>query len=232
MAAQRPGATLRLAAAVLCALVTGGLAALVLVPSRPAPTLASAAIAHLPQLGLGNAVTGVLMAYRAFDTLLESVVLLLAVFGVWSLAPDRFWGGTPAMGQRSRPDDPLAFLARVLAPVGIVVGVYIFWAGSTGPGGEFQGATILAAMWILVMMAGLRNPPATGRRWLRLVLIAGPAVFVVIGFAGFALAGGFLAYPTGHAKALILAIEAPLTLSIAAMLGLLAAGPPAGAPGA
>ncbi len=120
----------------------------------------------------------------------------------------------------------LTFLAQLLAPVGILVGIHIFWIGSVAPGGEFQGATILAAMWILAMMAGLVDAPAVSRRWLRLVLVAGPAVFLAIGLAGFAMAGAFLAYPEAHAKLLILTIEVPVTLSIAATLALLVAGPP------
>ena len=89
----------------------------------PAPTLAPEAARHLAATGLGNPVTAVLMAYRAIDTLLEKVVLLLALIGVWSLAPDRVWGGTPARGARRDPDGALAFLARLLPPVGIVVGI-------------------------------------------------------------------------------------------------------------
>ena len=72
----------------------------------------------------------------------------------------------------------LAFLARLLPPVGIVVGIYIFWVGADHPGGAFQGGTILAAMWLLVMTAGLTDAPPVRLRWLRLVLIAGPAVFL------------------------------------------------------
>ena len=60
------------------------------------------------------------------------------------------------------------------------------------------------------------------------MLVAGPAVFLAIGLAGFAMAGAFLAYPPDHAKLLIVAIEMPVTLSIAATLALLG-GRPAGA---
>ena len=95
-AAERPGAVAACRwPAVLAVLVSAGLAALVLLPAGPAPTLAPAAAAHLPELDVGNPVTAVLLAYRALDTLLEKVVLLLALVGVWSLAPDRFWGGAP-----------------------------------------------------------------------------------------------------------------------------------------
>jgi multisubunit Na+/H+ antiporter MnhB subunit len=229
-AGERLRAILRLAAAVLCVLVTVGLAAIVLLLPEPAPTLAPQAAAHLAATGLGNPVTAVLMAYRAIDTLLETVVLLLALLGIWSLAPDGVWGGRPGPQQYPDPDGVVAFLAQLLVPVGILVGIHIFWVGSVAPGGEFQGATILAAMWILAMMAGLVDAPAVSRRWLRLTLVAGPAIFLAIGFAGFPLAGAFLAYPVSHAKLLILTIEVPVTLSIATTLALLVAGPAERAP--
>ena len=228
--AEQPRAILRLAAAVACVVVTAGLAAIVLLLPDPAPTLAPQAAAQLAQTGLGNPVTAVLMAYRAIDTLLEVVVLLLALVGIWSLAPDRFWGGRPGLRQHEDPNGMLAFLARLLPPLGVLVGIHLFWVGAVAPGGEFQGATVLAAMWLLAMMAGLVDAPPIDRRWLRLAVVAGPAVFLAIGLAGFAVAGAFLAYPPDHAKLLIVIIEMPVTLSIAATLGLLVAGPPERAP--
>ena len=61
------------------------------------------------------------MAFRALDTLLEKVVLVLALIGVWSLAPDALWGGIPGPQRHARPDEALVFLARLLPPVGIVI---------------------------------------------------------------------------------------------------------------
>src|SRR5262249_44495193 len=156
------------------------------------------AAAHLAQTGLGNPVTAVLMAYRAIDTLLEVVVLMLAVIGVWSLAPDRFWCGRPGRVPREDPDGVLVFFARLLPPLGILVAIRLFWVGSDAPGGEFQSATVLAAMWILMMMAGLVDAPPSERRRLRLLLFAGPGAFLAIGFAGLGLAGSFLGYPPDH----------------------------------
>jgi multisubunit Na+/H+ antiporter MnhB subunit len=224
--AERPGVTLRLAAAVLSALVAAALAMLVMLLPEPAPSLGPAAAVYLSELDIGNPVTAVLLAYRAMDTLLEKIVLLLALLGVWSLAPDHFWGGAPGQPHGAQPDGALVLLARLLPPVGIVVGIYILWVGAVAPGGAFQGGAILAAMWILVMIAGLRDAPAIGRRRVRLLLVAGPAIFFAVGLAGFGVADGFLAYPAPYAKPLIIAIEVVLTLSIAVILGLLAAGPP------
>ena len=217
---------LRLLALLLSGLVTAALAGLVVWTTDPAPSLAEAAKQHLPALGMGNAVTGVLIAYRAFDTLLEKVVLLLAVAGVWSLAKDRFWGGVPGPAPIPATNGALILLAKLLPPIGIVVAVYILWVGATDPGGAFQGGAILAAMWLLVMLAGLRDAPAIGRRWVRLSITVGPAAFIAVGLTGFALPTGFLSYPDSFAKPLIIAVEAVLTLSIAVILGLLVAGPP------
>jgi multisubunit Na+/H+ antiporter MnhB subunit len=221
-----PGAALKIAAALLSALVASVLAAAVLYLPDPAPSLAPEANAHLAATGLGNAVTAVLIAYRSFDTMLEKVVLVLAVAGVWSVAPDRFWGGAPAPLGRAAPDAALAFLARVLAPIGAVIGVQMFWVGAEEPGGAFQGGAILAAMWMIVMMARQTEPPRTSSGWLRLGLIAGPAVFLLAGLAGPIMASSFFAFPEGFAKPVILFIEAFMVLSIAVTLPLLVLGPP------
>ena len=170
----------------------------------PAATLASAAVANLAETGLGNPVTGVLFVYRALDTLLEKVVLVLALVGVWSLAATNC-GAVSRCRARCQRASILIFLAQLLPPVGIMVGIYMFWTGADHPGGAFQGGALLTAMWLLVMIAGLQAVPATSPLWLRLLVVVGPAIFLAIGLAGFALADGFLAYPEGYAKPLIIA---------------------------
>lgn len=220
----------RIAAALLSAAVAAALATVFLAADGPGPSLAPEAAQHLSQFGLGNPITAVLMAYRAVDTMLEKVVLILAVIGVWSLAPDTSWGGAPAGPSAHEPDSALVYLARLLPPFGIVVGIYIAWVGASEPGGAFQGGALLAAMVLIVSMARLVDPPEVARLWLRLVVVAGPATFLAVGLLGFAVASGFMAYPASYAKALILFIEAFMVLSIAAMLPLLVLGPPRSRP--
>ena len=226
VSAERPGASLRWLAALASATVAGAIAVAVLSLPDPAPTLAPAVAEHLAATGVGNAVTAVLLAYRALDTLLESIVVVFALIGVWSLAPDRVWGGHPGPLHHAAPSGILAYLARVLPPIGIIVGLYIFWVGADLPGGKFQGATILAAMWLLVMMAGLTDAPPISRTWLRILLVAGPLLFIAIGFAGVLTAGAVLAYPDGYAKLLIKVIEAALLPTLTLTLALLVAGAP------
>jgi multisubunit Na+/H+ antiporter MnhB subunit len=226
MAAETPGKVLRGGAAALSALTAAVLAGAVLLLPDPAPTLAPAVVANAWATNLSNPVTNVLMAFRAMDTMLEKVVLLLAIVGVWSLAPDSAWGGRPGPRHQADPHGVLVFLARLLPPLGIVVGIYILWTGADHPGGAFQGGAILAAMWSLVIMAGLADTPPVSRRWIRLILIAGPGLFLVVGLSGLLFGAAFLSYPPALAKPLILGIEVAMTLTIAATLGLLLAGAP------
>jgi multisubunit Na+/H+ antiporter MnhB subunit len=225
-AAARPSALLRVIAAVLSVTVAAGLAVALLLLSDPAPTLAPLVVRNLAATGVGNPVTAVLMAFRAMDTLLEKVVLMLALVAVWSLAPDRVWGGRQGPRHQADPHGMLVFLARLLPPVGVVVGVYLLWVSADEPGGAFQGSTILAAMWLLAMLAGLADTPPVSSRRLRLALIAGPAVFLLVGLGGLWLGDAFLAYPAAWAKTLIVIIEIGMLLTVGLTLALLVAGPP------
>jgi multisubunit Na+/H+ antiporter MnhB subunit len=194
---------------------------------EPAPTLAPQGAGNLDATGVGNPITGVLLAFRALDTLLEAIVLVIALIGVWSLAPDGVWGGRPGLRHHADPNGVLAYLARLLPPIGIVIGIYLFWAGADHPGGKFQAATILAAMWMLVQMAGLADSPAVKNTWLRTGIVVGPLVFIAVGLAGLATAGAFLGYPPDWAKPMIVVVELALLPTLVLILALLMNGAPA-----
>ena len=214
--------------AVPAALAAGGvtLALMWAFLGLPVPRGLGAAVAErMPGAGVENPVTAVLLNFRAWDTLLESMVLLAALVGVWSLtrAPD--WGARAGQPMHAHAGGVLEGFARVLPPVGLLVGVYLVWAGASGPGGAFQGGTVLAAVLLLALMAGLLPAPRVTDPGWRLALVAGPAVFLGVGAAGLSW-GGALVLPSGIAKPLILGIEAALTLSIAATLALIVLGRP------
>ena len=83
--------------------------------------------------------TAVLLGYRSLDTLVEAIVLLLALLGVWSLAPIEAWGGAAQL-RADDPPAPLVFLARTLPPIGVMFGIYLFWEGANAPGGPSRAA--------------------------------------------------------------------------------------------
>ncbi len=216
----------RIVAALLALGVTVALMiAVTMLPQQP-PTLAPLVVTALPATSVGNPITGVLLAFRALDTMLEAIVLVIALIGVWSFAPDHAWGGRPGPRYSTDPNGILAYLARVLPPLGIVIGIYLFWAGADHPGGKFQSATILAAMWMLVQMAALADTPRTDGSGIRAGIVVGPLVFIAVGLFGLWTAGTFLGYPAGWAKPLILLIEVALLPTLVLVLALLMNGPP------
>ena len=213
---------------IVCALVTVGLFIALLSLPEPAPSLASDVAQNMQATALGNPISGVLMVFRALDTVLETVVVLLALIGVWALVPQRFLAEKPAPLTAGGPPDAVIFLARALVPVGLLIGAYQLWAGADVPGGKFQGAAVLASMCLLLMMAGVIRAPEAIDIKLRALLLAGPITFLCVGVAGWPLAGAFLAYPTGFVKPVIIAVEIASMISITMALVMLVLGPPAG----
>jgi multisubunit Na+/H+ antiporter MnhB subunit len=226
VAEARPGRTTRLLIGAGCVLLSAALAAAVLLLPGEAPSLATEVAARLEATALGNPVGGVLMGFRALDTLLEAAVVALAVTCVWALAPDDAWGGRPGAAQPLAEHGPLVLLARLLPPLGVVVAAHILWVGADAPGGKFQAAAILAAMWLMPWMAGIVRPPPLSSGTLRTAVATGPLLFLAAGLGGLLLEGAFLAYPSAWTKPIILLVEVALAGSIAAALALLVLGPP------
>ena len=180
----------------------------------PAPGLAAQVEAELDKSGAAHPVTAVLLNLRGFDTLLEVVVMLAAVSFSWALgsalvpnAPSTHLPGLPA-------------LASLLHPIFLLVAAYVLWRGSHAPGGAFPAAAVLGAGGILTLLAGGVSWMQLGaRQWLlRLLLIAGPLLFVLLALGGLALTGTFFQLPPEWAGPLIIVVEIGTTLSIALML--------------
>lgn len=172
--------------------------------------------AALPHSGVEHPVTAVLLNFRAWDTLLELAVLLLALLGARQLGP--------AQLHLSAPWPLLRAWGRVLAPLLVLAGGYILWRGAASPGGAFQAGALLAAGIVLLRLADAL-PALRWSCWpLRLAVLLGLLLFVAVAALCAWLGDGWLSYPPGWAKPLILAIEAAATLSIAAALSLLVIG--------
>ena len=107
--AEMPGRVQRILAATLSIAVAGALGVVVLGLPDPAPSLAPRVAEHIASTGLGNAVTAVLLSFRAIDTLLEAVVLVYALVAVWALTPDRLWGGRPGPKYAADPHGCLLY---------------------------------------------------------------------------------------------------------------------------
>lgn len=202
----------------LSALMVVGLALAALSFPAGDARLATLAMAALPQSGVLNPVTAVLLNYRGYDTLLEVAVLLLAILGIWAVAPQaRIW--------IRRPDTPvLAAFVQLLLPLMVVVAGYLLWLGADEPGGAFQGGAVLGALGVLWVAAAVWLPNARRGNLLRPLLGIGLAAFIAAAVALLLARGSLLEYPSGQAKTIILIIEGAALFSIGATLTLLFVG--------
>jgi uncharacterized MnhB-related membrane protein len=138
--------------------------------------LAGRALAALPRSGTTNPVTAALLNYRAYDTLLELGVLLLAVIGAWAMAraddPPADVPRGPVLRRAGACAHATARRARGLLPVGRR-GEAGWRVPGRRPARRRRGPAAARAR--------RRPPPAAGIRLARLVFVAGLAVFVAVG---------------------------------------------------
>lgn len=179
----------------------------VLEPPSARIELAPRVAGALQETGASHPVTAVLLGFRAYDTLLEVAVVLLAVLAASAAAAAAPSGIAPPA-----PAGPvLRALANALVPVMLLVAGYFLWAGTTQPGGAFQAGAVLAAAGVLLGLAGVLPPLDAERAAVRIGLAAGPAVFLAV-------------FVSGALAELLLLVETLLTASIAlALLCLFAA---------
>lgn len=176
--------------------------------------------AALTDGGIENPVTAVLLDFRSVDTLLEIAVLLLALVAIHAIEPRESDARAGRLLDPSRHGMPtLAWFARRVVPVGLLLATYLWYAGSSEAGGAFQAGALIAGMVGIAFMTDIMPWPRPEAAWARWTAAGGLVVFAAIAL-GLVLAGHApLGYPEGGAKAFILGIEAVLTVAIGMTLG-------------
>lgn len=118
----------------------------------------------IEETGAVNVVAGMILDYRAFDTLGESHVLFTALVCVtillridkknmkrdkldsyYTLARDRYFDISP--------DNIIKLVGMFLLPCILVYGVYVLLNGQNGPGGGFSGGAVMGAGLIIFACA-------------------------------------------------------------------------------
>jgi len=132
-----------------------------------------------------NLVTSVVLSYRGLDTLGEVTVLFAAASGV-------------AFFMRALKErlifPPSNFVARigskVVAPLLVTLGIYIFVHGHLTPGGGFQGGTVIAVTTLFAYVTDslfqLKTPIFKALEG------ASGGIYVLLGLMGLAVGGAFL----------------------------------------
>lgn len=116
----------------------------------------------LEDTGATNAVAGMILDYRAFDTFGESTVLFVAVAAVIMLTKrnmnQKDEAGERLVAQETEVDTKdqnliLKYGSMFLVPFIILFGVYIILNGHISPGGGFSGGAVIGAGLILYSIA-------------------------------------------------------------------------------
>lgn len=190
------------------------------IPVNANPALQLEVTAALAQSGVTHPVTAVLLNFRAWDTFLELLVLLLALLGA-------------QQSQRSLPLKAGWSLSlswsRLLSPLLILLTGYLLWRGAAAPGGAFQAGALLASGLVVLRLNQQLTWLSWQHFWVRFAALAGLVVFMLTGMVSlfFSPSQLWLDWPIAYAGGLILLIETFATLSIAVTLTLLVVGEPA-----
>lgn len=214
VAASQPRGVM-LANLALCGLIFAGLCSAFLSIPKQGPGLVAPVLQNMAISGVDHPVTAVLLNFRAYDTLMEVVVLLVAVIAVWMVDRGVSQAPAPVLGEIYRG------FARLVLPTIVIIGAYLLWIGAQAPGGAFQGGAVLAAVGLLLLLTRAYQPQPSHRPVLRVSFLLGIATFTAVGLL--VTAGGRMPfeYPTDYAKTLILLIEGMVTISIAVTLAAL-----------
>ncbi len=202
--------------------------------SRTVPSfdLAGDLAEGIPRSGVAHPITAVLLQFRSYDTLLEIAVLLVAVVVALALRDPRPAAEAvhdEASANTAISTPVLASLTSLLLPLMIMTAVYLLWAGAFQPGGAFQAGAVLAALGVLWRVAGRRIASFAASRWQHVGLLAGFTGFLAAATAPLLFGRPLLAWPSSYAGAIIVAIEAVLTVSVGiSLLGLFASAPEPG----
>ena len=109
-----------------------------------------------------NVVNVILVDFRGFDTFGEIIVLGIAALVIFALTETLLGGPVRARLLNRVPDKPLAgdrhplmmvVLTRVMMPLVLMVGVYIFLRGHNLPGGGFIAGLVVAIGLVMQYMA-------------------------------------------------------------------------------
>lgn len=159
------------------------------------PPLGAAYVDLVPrELGVPNVVTGILLTYRAFDTLGEVAVLFMVAAGIGLLLGAR--GNEPDKApieqpvKAASPTEIVQNGADILVPLIALFAAYIVMHGHLGPGGGFQGGAVMASCVLLLLLA--RPDYGIKLAYLSVTELLAGLLIVLVGIAGIILAGGFL----------------------------------------
>lgn len=154
--------------------------------------LAESYVRLVPQeLGAPNVITGILLTFRAFDTIGEVAVLFMVAAGVGLVLSGKTSADASGSPESKTPASEIVRTAtQILLPLIAIFAAYIIMNGHISAGGGFQGGAVIASAALLLLLA---NPSQDlNATFLSITESLAGVLFVAVGIAGLIAAGGFL----------------------------------------
>lgn len=196
----------------------------IILSSASWPTVARDYLAQngVSDSGAPNLVSAIYLGYRAFDTLGETIVLMVAVIGtmrVLNRAEDIFaeeYGASDTGNRQELLPKPLTFtlpgekreshalrthllevVTGKLGPVVLLFGFYVMMYGHLSPGGGFQGGAIIASGIIFLALGNQKDSPTrlSGTKALSRMEAIAFFLLILASMSGIPLGKGFFGNP-------------------------------------
>ncbi len=133
---------------------------------------------------VSNMVTGVVVDYRSFDTLGEVTVLFVSSLGVAFIL-----GGLSGLIEFKHKDSFFLLVgSKVLFPIIVLIGVFMFVHGHLTPGGGFPGGALIAGAMLLLYMSS--KDFRANMKGFKVLEGSMGSIYVLIGIVGI-LAGSY-----------------------------------------
>lgn len=141
------------------------------------------------EIGIKSVVASILASYRGYDTMLETLVILIGGIGVLLIS-----GSSIKIEQNS--DNLEILMTRIMLPIILLFSLYIQANGENSPGGGFQAGSIMATIFIAYALANgrlyLLNLISLSK--LKIIAISGVILYLSVGLISLIMGGEFLNY--------------------------------------
>lgn len=170
---------------------------------------------NIDRSGVSNPVTAVLLNFRAYDTLLEIAVLIIAMLAIPHLPSEAPF--VIRCATHENRDPVIEGLQRLLVPITVLVAGYMLWTGASNPGGAFQAGALAAGAGVLLLQSGgfYFNFDALMARCLAVI---GLLVFVIAALVPLLSGANLLTFAPQAAGVIIIFVETAATASISLIL--------------
>ncbi len=142
------------------------------------------------EIGSANIVTAIIVTYRGLDTLGEVTVLFLTAAIIALVLKRNLHSEHQRQIGWLDSGELLHIGNRLLVPLVLLLGAYVFVNGHLTPGGGFQGGAIIASAVLLMLLTDpMRH---FSHRLIAKLESASGLAFILLGLIGLLLGSGFL----------------------------------------